>query len=347
MSAAEPRPASTSRVGSRGADCPDAIGLAERMGLVGASEALWAAPLTGGVSSDIWLIRAPDTTIVLKRPLPRLKVDADWRAPLDRGASEVAWLEFVSAAVPGSCPRVLGYDEESFAIALEYLDPEQHRNWKTELLGGCVDVAFAESVGRDLGRIHGASARTPGLSTRFDHPDLFESLRIEPYLTRAAAAVPQAAGALGDIVESLRSTRIALVHGDVSPKNILIGQRPVFLDAECATWSDPAFDAAFCLTHLRLKQLHLPQHAAEVGESVRAFTAGYLAQVDWEEPEDAAARVARIVPALMLARVAGASPAEYLDPQTRELVRVISVEALLSGRPVDRLIEETQGAARG
>src|SRR4029079_5572158 len=136
----------------------------------------------------------------------------------------------------------------------------------------------------------------------------FESLRVEPYLVRAGVAVPEASEALGAIIESLRSTRIALVHGDVSPKNILVGERPVFLDAECATWSDPAFDAAFCLTHLNLKQLHLPARAAELKESARAFTAGYLAQVDWEDPADAATRVERIVPALMLARVVGASP---------------------------------------
>jgi tRNA A-37 threonylcarbamoyl transferase component Bud32 len=317
------------------------------MRLVRPKEVLSVEPLSGGVSSDIWLVRTVESALVLKRPRRRLKVEADWQAPLDRGASEAAWLDYVSSVLPGACPRVLGYDEESFAIALDYLDPAHHRNWKSELLAGRVDPGFAESVGRDLGRIQSASAGTPGLSLRFDHPDLFESLRIEPYLVRAAAAVPQASEALGAIIESLRSTRIALVHGDVSPKNILVGERPVFLDAECATWSDPAFDAAFCLTHLTLKQLHLPTHAAELKESARAFTAGYLDQVDWEDPADAATRVERIVPALMLARVAGASPAEYLDGPTREVVRTLSIESLLSGQPVDGLINHKQGAARG
>src|SRR6185503_15254232 len=131
------------------------------------------------------------------------------------------------------------------------------------------------------------------------------------------------------------------------PKNILVGDRPVFLDAESATWSDPAFDRAFCLPHLKLKQLHLPPHAVELKEAARALTAGYLDQVDWEDPADAATRVERIVPALMLARVAGASPAEYLDEPTREVVRTISIESLLSGQPVNGLIDDSQGAARG
>jgi tRNA A-37 threonylcarbamoyl transferase component Bud32 len=332
---------------SSAGDCGEAIDLLQRMGLVRPSRVTAAEPLSGGVSSDIWLVRTSETAIVLKRPRQRLKVEAEWQAPLDRGASEAAWLDYASTALPGACPRVLGYDDESFAIALDYLDPAYHRNWKSELLAGRVDPGFAEAVGRDLGRIQSASARTSGLSSRFDHQDLFESLRIEPYLVRAAIAVPEASEALGEIIENLRATRTALVHGDVSPKNILVGDRPVFLDAECATWSDPAFDAAFCLTHLTLKRLHLPTHAAQFKESAQAFTAGYLGQVDWEDPADTTARVERIVPALMLARVAGASPAEYLEASTREAVRAISIEALLSGQPVDGLINDTQGAARG
>jgi aminoglycoside phosphotransferase (APT) family kinase protein len=318
-----------------------------RMGLARPEDIVSAEPLSGGVSSDIWLIRTDAAALVLKRPRRKLKVEADWQAPLDRGASEAAWLEYVSTAVPGSCPRVLGYDEESFAIALEYLDPARHRNWKSELLAGAIDPGFAARVGQDLGRIHSASARTPELAPQFDHPDLFESLRIDPYLRRTAAAVPEARDALEGIIGALRDTRVALVHGDVSPKNILVGARPIFLDAECATWSDPAFDAAFCLTHLTLKQIHLPQHAAALRESANAFTGAYLAEVDWEEPADIAARAARILPALMLARVAGASPAEYLDTAARETVRAIAIESLVTGQPVEDLIHERQGAAHG
>lgn len=325
----------------------EAVALLERMGLVASWEVISAEPLSGGVSSDIWLIRTADRAIVLKRPRLQLKVAADWRAPLDRGASEAAWLDYISNALPGSCPRVLGYDQDSFAIALEYIDPARHRNWKSELLDGRVDPGFAARVGRDLGLIHSASARTPGLEERFDHPELFESLRIEPYLVRTAAAVPEARDALEPIIAGLRGARIALVHGDVSPKNILVGDRPVFLDAECATWSDPAFDAAFCLTHLTLKRLHLPARAAVLREAADRFTAAYLDEVDWEERADVAARVARIVPALMLARVAGASPAEYLDETTRDVVRGIALYALATAQPVETLIPHEEGARRG
>ena len=297
-------------------------------------------PLSGGVSSDIWLVRGGPRPFIVKRPRERLKVAADWTAPIDRGASEAAWLEYVADAVPGACPRVLGYDPETFAIALEYVDTDTHPNWKSELMAGRVVARFAGAVGQDLGRIHAASVRTAGLADRFDHQDLFETLRIEPYLVRTASAVPEARGPLERVIDELRSTRIALVHGDVSPKNILAGEDPVFLDAECATWSDPAFDAAFCLTHLTLKELHLPEFASALRAAAHAFEARYLEQTDWADAAALRARITRIVPALMLARVSGASPAEYLTDSARRRVGVIATEALTSGRRVEDIIDE-------
>lgn len=317
----------------------------ERMGLP--NESLEVERLTGGVSSDIWLVRGPTGTVVLKRPLQRLRVAAEWVASPDRGDSEAAWLRFVSGAAPGLCPRVLGFDAVEHAIALEYLEADTHPNWKTELLAGRVDVSFAGAVGASLGRIHAASTRAAGIAQEFDHPDLFESLRIEPYLLRTAQAVPEAGSALTDIAAALRATRTALVHGDVSPKNILQGTGPVFLDAECATWSDPAFDLAFCLTHLVLKQIHLPVHADSLRSASRALRESYLATVTWESAADLAERTARLTPALMLARVAGASPAEYLTPDQQDLIRQAALTSLLDRVQVEDVLadNQNQGAA--
>ena len=74
-------------------------------------------------------------------------------------------------------------------------------------------------------------------------------------------------------------TKRALVHGDVSPKNILVGPRgPVFLDAECAWYGDPAFDLAFCLNHLLLKCLWTPRRGAGFLACFDALAAAYLAR---------------------------------------------------------------------
>lgn len=318
--------------------------LLERMALIEPGESVQIEPLTGGVSSDIWLVRRGTQSVVVKRAREQLKVAAEWHAPVDRGAAEAAWLEFVSEAVPGCTPRVLATDEESFAIALEYLDAREYCNWKGELMVGRVDEQFAGELGRTIGRIHAASTRTPGLAGRFANQELFESLRIEPYLRRTAEAVPEVRDAIDAVIDGLREPGRALVHGDLSPKNILVGAGPMILDAECATWGDPAFDAAFCLTHLALKEVHLPSRAAAFRSAADAFERAYLDEVVWEDASETRSRIAQILPALVLARVAGASPVEYLDGNERERARAAAVEALRTGRSLWDVLDEQSGA---
>ncbi|OYN99058.1 aminoglycoside phosphotransferase [Enemella evansiae] len=303
--------------------------LLARMGLARADDEVEFVPLTGGVSSDIRLVRVGDRRIVLKRALPQLKVAAYWSAPVERGAAEARWLQYVSTVAPDAVPAVLATDPDTYVIALEYLAPERCPNWKSELLAGRVDTGLAAQVGQILGRIHSASATTSGLADEFANQELFESLRIEPYFRRTAAAVPEAARALDEVIALWGANSRVLVHGDVSPKNILAGLRsPIILDAECATWGDPAFDAAFCLSHLALKAEHLPPHATELARAATALRTAYLAEADWEPAAELEHRIDRMLPAMLLARVAGASPVEYLNEPERHRVRGRAIAAL-------------------
>ena len=128
------------------------------------------------------------------------------------------------------------------------------------------------------------------------------------------------------------------MHGDASPKNILVGPhgRFVLLDAECAWWGDPAFDLAFCLNHLLLKCLwNAPASAGFLG-AFDALTRSYLGAVDWEPREALERRAAALLPGLFLARVDGKSPVEYIETERqREAVRRVAGALLLA--PVDRL----------
>ena len=119
------------------------------------------------------------------------------------------------------------------------------------------------------------------------------------------------------------STKRALVHGDVSPKNILVGALgPVFLDAECAWFGDPAFDLAFCLNHLLLKGAREGADKARYAAAFSAMTRAYLARVDWENADGLEARAAALLPGLFLARVDGKSAVEYLTRESeRKAVR--------------------------
>ena len=293
------------------------------MQLADAAETASVTPLSGGVSCDVYLVVLPGRRLCVKRALPRLRVAADWRAPVERAHNEVLWLRYAASVLPGSVPTVLGEDNEQNAFAMTFLDPEHHPVWKTLMLSGTVEPEFAAAVGRALAIFHGASAGNSQIADRFGTQKLFFALRLDPYLLHAARAHPDCAPAIEALAGSIGRSRIALMHGDVSPKNILRGpEGPVFLDAETAAFGDPAFDVAFCLNHLLLKSLFLPGQAGLLQQSWLAFRDAYLAGVRWEPREALALRTARTLGALLLARIDGKSPVEYLAEEgDRDFVR--------------------------
>jgi aminoglycoside phosphotransferase (APT) family kinase protein len=296
-------------------------------------------PLAGGVSSDIWRIDLPAGPICVKRALPKLRVAADWRAPIERNLYEARWMQVANQAVPGAAPALLGQDETSGALAMAYLPGDTYPLWKTRLRDGWVDPAFAAAVGGVLVRIHAATAAQASLAADFPTDRIFHDIRLEPYLIHTGRAHPDLAAHMQALAETTLANRHALVHGDVSPKNILCGpDGPVFLDAECAWWGDPAFDLAFCLNHLLLKCLLVPGRRAELLASFQAMAQAYLQGVTREPPAMLEARAARLLPALFLARVDGKSPVEYITTDDdRERVRKVA-RLLLADQP-DRLTD--------
>jgi aminoglycoside phosphotransferase (APT) family kinase protein len=310
-----------------------------RLGLLKAGDRVRVTPLTGGVSSDISLIEAGERRFCVKRALPQLKVAALWEAPIERNAAEAAWMRAVALWLPRAVPRVIGEDSKAGLFVMAYLAPEEYPLWKTELLAGQVDADFAAAVGRDLAIIHGRSAADPGTPSRFAHDGTFEAIRIEPYLRATGRAYPALEARFDSLARTCLATKRALVHGDVSPKNILRGRPgPVFLDAECAWFGDPAFDLAFCLNHLLLKGARDGADRAPLFAAFRALAVAYLARVDWEAPQELEARAAALLPALFLARVDGKSPVEYLTHESeREAVRRFA--APLVAAPPPRLID--------
>ena len=296
-----------------------------------AAGAVIGTPLTGGVSSDIWLIQTAKGPVCAKRALAKLRVAADWRAPIERNRYEARWMRVANEASPECAPHVLGQHPALGVLVMNYLPPSEYRLWKQLLREGHADVATARAVGSVLGRIHSHSARRPELAAEFDTDKIFFDIRLEPYLVATARRYPDLASRLGHLVEVTRSHHVALVHGDVSPKNILIGAAgPVFLDAECAWWGDPAFDIAFCLNHLLLKCLWTPVARSAFLAAFDALAAAYLDAVDWEPAEDLERRAAALLPGLFLARIDGKSPVEYITEEAqREKVRRVARALLM------------------
>ena len=279
--------------------------------------------LAGGVSSDIWRVDLSNGPICVKRALPRLRVEQLWEVPVERNRYERMWIETANAIIPGVAPRVLAADDAGY-FAMELL--ADYPLWKAELAEGRANREFAAKVGSSLARIHAATAGDAVCAAKFDTDKNFHAIRLEPYLLAAGKKHPSLEKRLKELSEITASTKLALVHGDISPKNILVGpQGPVFLDAECAWYGDPAFDLAFCLNHLLLKGLWVPVRRSAFLQCYDVLAEAYLASVTWEPRATIEARAAALLPGLLLARVDGKSPVEYLKSDAdKEFVREVA-----------------------
>ncbi|HEY2817190.1 MAG TPA: aminoglycoside phosphotransferase family protein [Casimicrobiaceae bacterium] len=317
-----------------------------RMQIVGAHTRFAYAPLAGGVSSDIYRVDLPAATICVKRALRKLKVAADWRAPPARNRSEVAWMRTAGAIVPGAVPEILGDDPDAEAFAMSYLPPSRYPVWKEQLRDGAIGVDVAAAVGDVLGHIHAATATAPDVAKRFANEAIFDAIRLEPYLGATGRAHTDLLDRFAALADATRANRHVLIHGDFSPKNILLGPKgPVILDAECATFGDPAFDLAFVENHLLLKGAWQPQWRARYIDALIALQNAYLAHVIWEPPATVLARTAALLPGLMLARIDGKSPVEYLtDDVVKNDVRAFARELLTAPVADPALIAQRWGA---
>jgi 5-methylthioribose kinase len=304
-------------------------------GLVTTLSETRVTPLTGGIASDIWKVETPDQTFVVKRALPYLRVPQIWKAPVSRNASEAEWMVDAGHAAPNVAPRILARDTEAGIFAMTYFDPAEYPVWKEELHAGRVELTFASQVGRTLATIHAATAGSMDVARRFANDSTFNSIRIEPYLEATSRHHTDLAEPLLRLARDTLSSKRALVHGDISPKNILVGPHgPVFLDAECAWFGEPAFDLAFCLNHLLLKCVWTPSAQEAFLASFDALAASYLDIVGWEPSDDIEARAARLLPALLLARIDGKSPVEYIEADTdKDFVRRVARPLIASPPP--------------
>lgn len=287
-----------------------------RLGLVGPDQPVEGEPVAGGVSSDIWRADLAGGPVCVKRALGQLRVAVTWTVPTIRTGFEAAWLAAAGDVMPEAACPVIGFAAEEGVLALRWLDPATHPVWKAQLLGGQVDVPVAAELGRRVAAIHAGLSGESRWRGVFDAGYLFQALRLDPYLRVAGERHPRYRAALGELARRTAATGRAVIHGDVSPKNVLVGPAgPLLVDAECATWGDPAFDLAFCANHLLLKAAGQPRLSPALHRAFDALVASYLAGVSWEPAAELEGRAASLLPALALARVDGASPVEYLDEQ--------------------------------
>jgi aminoglycoside phosphotransferase (APT) family kinase protein len=306
------------------------VELLMRDGVLRHSEAR-LTPLTDGVSSEIYRVDDGDDSFVVKRALPKLRVREDWTANVDRNRYEQMYIEYVAGFLPRAVPALRPGPKDRGYFAMELLGPE-FTSWKTLLLRGEASIEQADQAAAILGAIHARSAVNAEVAANFETIANFMQLRIDPYLLTTASRHPDLRSLIHAEAQRLASTKQCLVHGDFSPKNIMVSpSRMVLLDGEVAWYGDPAFDLAFLLTHLLLKGLYHAPRQMGLKEMCGAFWERYVEEVDGAidcralEP-----RVARLLPMLLLARVDGKSPVEYLTrPQQADWVRQFTRSVLL------------------
>jgi aminoglycoside phosphotransferase (APT) family kinase protein len=329
-------------------DCLTAEAICEtigRMGLLPHGEQCICEPLSGGVSSDIWQVTVGSKRYCLKRALPRLKVAQLWEAPVGRNRFEWQWFRTAGAICPDSVPSLVAHDQEAGLFVMDYLDPKDYPPWKNQLRDGLVHEHTAERVAERLLQIHAATADSEEVAYQFATDDSFHAIRLEPYLVATGRVHPDLEKNLDALVATTASTKRAIVHGDISPKNILVGPKgPIFIDAECAWYGDPAFDAAFCLNHLLLKCLWRPQYSRAFLACFDCFAATYLRGVSWEPRASIETRIAHLLPALFLGRIDGKSPIEYVTGE-RDKNRVRGIARALILHPAGDLIAIRQAWA--
>lgn len=309
-----------------------------RRGLIPNGERAEVTALGGGVSNVVLRVRTPRVDWVLKQALPRLRVKDLWEADVTRAHREVKCGEILNRLIrPRPCPATVYEDRPANIFVIAHAPPEAEV-WKTRLLHGNIDPRVAARVGRLLGLIHGRTARNAAARRLFRSQRAFFQLRVDAYLLTTARRCPELAREIRAQAAAMSRIRVCLVHGDYSPKNMLVrdcrcGKHPRvwLLDHEVAHIGDPAFDLAFCLNHLFLKSFYRPQWRANYMAAARAFWRAWRRAAPTRlHPEPA--HLVRMLGCLMLARIDGKSPAEYITtPALKDRVRAFSSRLICGG----------------
>lgn len=317
-------------------DAANVVDYLKSRGYLAIGDTADAHELSGGVSNKALRIRrAGGDDWIIKQARERLNVATPWYCPVERIWREVDVLRACAellrqaaspCAMACETPRVLCECREDYWFAMSAVSA-WHIVWKAELMSGVARREVARACGATLGAIHAGSWHDASLAARFADRDYFVRLRLDPYYRHVAQARPEFAAAIERLIDDVHGEQHCLVHGDFSPKNLLVErERLTLLDFEVGHHGDPAFDVGFFLAHLILKAWHHAPRSQPFLELAEAFLEVYERTL---QAQLAAVEVAHVLrrgwshlAGCMLARLDGKSPVDYLpDLQARAAVR--------------------------
>jgi 5-methylthioribose kinase len=286
-------------------------------GLAPAGAPLRVEELAGGVSSSVIAIRGGGFGLVLKQALPKLRVDDEWRAKIERTDTEGSALDLYAALTPGSVPRLVHQDRANHVLVME-LAPSDRRNWQAEIARLRPHLDAAAWAGETLGTWHRDTADDGSVASRFGDHEAFAQLRLDPFHATVAERRPDLAELVVPYLDELRDVQRCLVHGDFAKKNMLIGPSGRWvIDHEVAHFGNPVFDVAFFLSFVVLSAVRWPPLLDDMQRLGDAFLNAYHATAGAAFAGDATA-ISGHTACLVLARTDGKSPAPFLDDARAE-----------------------------
>jgi 5-methylthioribose kinase len=310
-------------------------------------ESATARELSGGVSNMvIYVARSGGDDLVLKQAREQLNVAEPWYCSVERIWREVDVLRICARLIESrtaksplklETPRLLFTDRENLLYAMSAA-PVDHVVWKHELLSGVARQDVARSCGTLLGTLHSKSWHDVALAEQLDDRQFFEDLRLDPYYRQICRVHESLAPHIERLIEAVCRERHCLVHGDFSPKNLLIhGDRLMLIDFEVGHYGDPAFDLGFFLSHLALKAYYLAPRDGAFFDLIDSFWSDYCeAMASVVTPADLDALIQRGIlnfAGCALARLDGKSKIDYLDdPARRDAMRELC-RSILTSQP--------------
>ncbi|CAB4555387.1 MAG: phosphotransferase [Actinobacteria bacterium] len=284
--------------------------------------------LTGGVSCVVLAVSNSEIDLVVKQALPELKTKAKWVADQRRAIVEAAAMKVYHAITPENVPQLIDCDPSAFTLTMSRL-PRSCTNWKIDMLEGRIYPEMGEKLGRVLATWHNATAVDAAIKEKFLEGELFEQLRVSPFYRAVAAKNSNLQSVISELIDEITTEKIALVHGDFSPKNIMAtaDHNPVVLDFEVAHTGNPVFDLAFLTAHLLCKIIATDNQG---DKDLLAVTANEFFNKYSETIRLAvSANLPKHTALIALARVEGVSPVNYLSLDQPERLAKLTKAALL------------------
>lgn len=302
--------------------------LADRK-ITGTGSPILIEPLPGGVSNSVLKISCNKDRFVLKQALPKLKVSSEWVSDVARSNVEKQALKFLPGIIPGITPKLVYEDESNYLFIMECA-PESNVTWKSLLMRQECNERVAGKVGEILGRLHEGTHNLEEARELFSNKKFFYELRIEPFFDFLKWKHPDLTKNINQHITHCLEREYSLVIGDYSPKNILVYEENVMvIDFEVIHYGDPSFDLGFLTTHLLLKSLKFWKFRSSYYDVLRKAVDGYFSCVHFEKRIDLEQLAVQQLAWLLLARVDGKSPVEYLtEEKQKQQVRYASKEIL-------------------